>query len=178
MPAAVAVDQASAIEFDFASKAERNIALDDAPAACDAGRFCWLDFDLDVDRAAAEQMLRRLKLSEPAIAAAFDDDVDGRYDLYDECLHLSASAVVPACAGGDFMTQPVSIILGERFLITCAAAGQSSSTRHGAIVTKILSASRARRAFSSTPGRPKPGFRLKFVPVFHAVFCKESPPNE
>lgn len=118
MPAAVAVDQASAIEFDFASKAERNIALDDAPAACDAGRFCWLDFDLDVDRAAAEQMLRRLKLTEPAIAAAFDDDVDGRYDLYDECLHLGASAVVPACAGGDFMTQPVSIILGERFLIT------------------------------------------------------------
>lgn len=117
MPAAAA-DGATAVEFDFASKGQRPIALDDAPAACDAGRFCWLDFDLDTERAAAEQMLRRLNLSPPAITAAFDDDVDGRYDLYDECLHLGASAAVPASADGAFTTQPVSIILGERFLIS------------------------------------------------------------
>lgn len=113
----MSAEPAVALEFDFDSKAERSIALADVPAACAAGRFCWLDFDLNVDRDGVEQMLRRLEVSALALASAFEEDVDGRYDLYDECLHLGASAAVPS-ASGTIATQPVSMILGERFLVT------------------------------------------------------------
>ena len=43
----------TAVEFDFETKQERTIEAAEVPAACAAGRFCWIDIDQMADPAGA-----------------------------------------------------------------------------------------------------------------------------
>ena len=107
---------ATVVEFDFEAKQERTIPAEQARAACDAGRFCWVDVDADEDRAAAEALLHGLGVNEHAVAEAVGPDEEGRYDVYDDCLHFAVTSA--SRRGGTLVTSHVDIILGERFLVT------------------------------------------------------------
>lgn len=106
----------TAIEFDFAARKERTIPAAQAKAACDAGLFCWIDFDAQAEPHDAEAMLREMGVNDHAIKEALGPDVDGRHDLYDDCLHIAVTSA--RLIEGKLQTSHVDIIAGERFLIT------------------------------------------------------------
>src|SRR3712207_6698747 len=83
---------ATAVEFAFENKVERPIPAAQARAACDAGRFVWIDLDAHAEPAAAGQVLRDMGVNEHAIREALGPDVDGRHDLYDDCLHIAVTS--------------------------------------------------------------------------------------
>lgn len=105
-----------AVEFDFEQRIERAITVDRVKAACEQGLFVWVDVDVHADRAGAEAILRELDVNQHAIDEAVGPDVDGRYDLYDECLHIAVTSC--RLREGQFESSHVDIVLGERFLVT------------------------------------------------------------
>lgn len=105
-----------AVEFDFGARAERRIPAAQAPASCAAGKFCWVDLDAQADPQAAAGVLRSLSVNDHAIEQAIGPDVDGRHDLYDDCLHIAATS--SEIREGAFKEFHVDIVLGERFLVT------------------------------------------------------------
>ena len=107
---------ATAVEFDFASRRERAIAPADAAASVRGGMFCWIDIDGDADPAAAARLLSDLGIDDHAARAALDTDVDGRYDVYDDCLHLGVTS--GAFRDGQFVPSHVDLLVGERYFVT------------------------------------------------------------
>src|SRR4051794_32828682 len=106
----------AAVEFDFENKRERAIDPTQAKASCDAGLFCWIDIDAAADVELAEAILKEMGVNDHAIKEAIGPDVDGRYDLYDDCLHFAVTSA--AHAGGKLVTSHVDVVMGERFLMT------------------------------------------------------------
>src|SRR4051794_22506039 len=107
---------ATAVEFNFETKQERSIEAHEAKASCDRGLFCWIDVDAAEDVELAEAILKELGVNEHAIREAMGPDVDGRYDLYDDCLHFAVTA--GAIADRKLTTSHVDIVIGERFMVT------------------------------------------------------------
>jgi magnesium transporter len=106
---------ATAVEFDFGTKQERPIALDEARAACEQGRHCWIDLDA-TDRAAADAVLRGLGVNATAIEESLDSRVDGRYDVYEDCLHLAVAAT--SFQDSQICTSHVDVIVADQFIVT------------------------------------------------------------
>ena len=106
----------AAVEFDFENKRERSIEPTQAKAACDAGLFCWIDVDAAADVELAEAILKELGVNEHAIKETIGPDVDGRYDLYDDCLHFAVTS--GSLQDGKLITSHVDVVCGERFLMT------------------------------------------------------------
>jgi magnesium transporter len=106
----------TAVEFDFETKQERTIEAAEVPAACAAGRFCWIDIDQMADPAGAAAALRGLGVDEQAVLQALGPDSDGRHDLYDNCLHIAVTAA--SFDAGHLTPSHVDIIITERFLVT------------------------------------------------------------
>ncbi len=106
---------ATAVEFDFETKQERSIPVDAARVSCEQGRYCWIDVDV-TDRAVAETALRELGVNAVAIEEALDSRVDGRHDVYEDCLHIAVTAT--AFRNGQMTRSHVDVIIGERFLVT------------------------------------------------------------
>ena len=106
----------NAVEFDFAKKEERAIPVDAVAASCHEGRFCWVDIDADTQAEPAGKVLRELGVNEHVIDEIFGPDVDGRHDLYDDCLHIAVSS--GTMDNGTFSTTHVDIVMGESFLVT------------------------------------------------------------
>ena len=107
---------ATAVEFDFGSKKERVIPAALARASVDSGLFCWVDLDVQKDPAEAERVMRELGVNEHAVREALGPDVDGRYDTYEECLHIAVTS--GSFKEGHFHPSHVDILIGERFFIT------------------------------------------------------------
>lgn len=105
----------TAIEFDFETRTERPIAIEEAGPACAQGRSCWIDLDTS-DPRVAEQTLRLLHINEIAIDEALVHPRAGRHDVYDECLHASLTAPHFVC--GRLCVSHVDLVLGDRFLVT------------------------------------------------------------
>jgi magnesium transporter len=106
----------AAVEFDFENKRERSIEPTQAKAACDAGMFCWIDIDAAADVELAEAILKEMGVNEHAIREAIGPDVDGRYDLYDDCLHFAVTS--GSLQDRKLNTSHVDVVVGERFLMT------------------------------------------------------------
>ena len=117
-PAGRICSTATAVEFDFENKVERPIPAADARAACEAGRFCWIDLDAEADRQSAEAILHEMGVNQHAIHEALGPDVDGRHDLYEDCLHIAVTSGTIDAATGKLRTSHVDIVIGERFLVT------------------------------------------------------------
>jgi magnesium transporter len=111
---------ATAVEFDFGTKQERPISLEEARAACDQGRHCWIDLDA-TDRAAADALLRGLGINATAIEEALDSRVDGRYDVYEDCVHVAVAAT--SFRDGQISTAHVDVIVADQFIVTLHRGG-------------------------------------------------------
>ncbi|HRX78762.1 MAG TPA: magnesium transporter CorA family protein [Pirellulaceae bacterium] len=105
----------SVVEFDFETKQEREIPAHTTRSACDKGLHCWIDLDL-TDQSAAEDLLRQLGVNPVVIEEALGPAVDARHDVYEDCLHVGISATT--LKDGRVVTTHVSLILGERFIVT------------------------------------------------------------
>src|SRR5688572_31534253 len=76
------------VELDFETKKERPIALDEARASMDAGRFVWIDVDA-ADLAEARIILGGLGvLGGDEVDLALRDEATTQYARYDHCLQL------------------------------------------------------------------------------------------
>jgi magnesium transporter len=104
-----------AVEFDFAAKREREIAPAEAPAACQNGAYCWIDFEGE-DVAAAADFLRSMGLDPLTVESILEDDARPRFNVYPSCLHFTVRE--GRFAGGTFQAIGVDVVLGQRFLAT------------------------------------------------------------
>ncbi len=103
------------IAFDFATRVEREIPSDQARAACDNGLCCWIDLELS-DAPAAAAFLAQFGINAVARDEVLSHPVLGRYDIYDDCLHVSLSA--PVLEAGRVSGAHLDLLLGERFVMT------------------------------------------------------------
>ncbi len=103
------------IEFDFSTRAEREIPIEEARAACTAGRSCWIDLDIS-EPTQAESILAEFGINSVAREEALSHPVAGRYDIYGECLHVAIAA--PYIEKGHVESAVVDLLIGDRFVIT------------------------------------------------------------
>ena len=102
------------IALDFTAKTEQSIPPADARRAADEGRFCWVDMTADEPEACG-QFLRAMGINEIAIAEVLGPDMEGRYDVYEDCLHFAVTE--GRLAEGRLTTTHVDIVLSEKCLI-------------------------------------------------------------
>ncbi len=108
--------------FDFERKEERAFEPAEAKSAVAAGWFCWVDMDCS-SCAAREQncgqcaaLLADLGINELARQEVMGPDREGRYDVYEDCLHFAVSEA--RLAEGRLATAHVDVVLGQHFLVT------------------------------------------------------------
>jgi len=103
------------VEFDFEARTERTVPAEAVRSVLDAGHCCWIDLDL-TDRAAGERVLRDMGVDAIVIEEALTASVAGRLDTYEECLHVTVSAV--RFSYDKLVTSQVDVIIGEQFIVT------------------------------------------------------------
>lgn len=112
----------SVTQFDFAGRRECSIPPAEIGAALVAGRFCWVDVDCSAcpDQAGGCQpclaCFKAIGINDLAQQAMLGPDCEGRYDLYDDCLHFAVTEA--NIREGRLQTAHVDIMLGERYIVT------------------------------------------------------------
>jgi len=82
----------SIIAFDFPGKKEQSIDLSQLGSALNEGRFCWVDINgAECAAEEGEECLKRLGINDLARHEVLGPDREGRYDVYDECLHFAVT---------------------------------------------------------------------------------------
>jgi magnesium transporter len=108
--------QVRVVALDFDEKRETVISLPAARESMAAGRFVWIDLDA-TDAREARQLLAGLQLlDEDVMQSALREEPSTQYARYDQYLHLIVSGYQQR--GATLGLQPVSVVLGERFLLT------------------------------------------------------------
>lgn len=103
-----------AIEFDFSARQKRSIPLAEVRAATERGKSCWVDLDLANDAAAEALLVYGLNtavINEVGFARSV-----GRYDVYDDCLHVTIAA--PRFDAGRVTFEHLDLVMAERVLFT------------------------------------------------------------
>lgn len=109
------------IGFDFNLRKERSLSAEGVKEALAQGWFCWVDIDCSACPKAGDvctgcqQVLLDLGVNELARQEVLGADRDGRYDVYDDCLHFAVSE--GRMLDGRLATAHVDIVLGERYLV-------------------------------------------------------------
>jgi magnesium transporter len=104
------------VDFDFETKIERDISLDEVQSAIDAGRFVWIDL-LARDADEARGMLSALgSVAEEIVHDALTAEAATRHARYDNCIHV----VVSGCRRREqnFDLERVDIVISQNYLIT------------------------------------------------------------
>ena len=122
------------VEFDFDARRERTIPLEELGAACAQGRFCWVDIDCsaaderDAGASQVDACLKSLEVNDLARSEVLGPDREGRYDVYEDCLHFAVTEA--KLAGQRLLTSHVDVVLGARYMVTFR--------RHGADFVKQM----------------------------------------
>lgn len=106
----------TAVAFNFETREELAVAVEQMAETSRAGLFCWVDLDVAADRAGAERLLHELGVNRHAIEEALGPDSDGRHDLYDDCLHVAVTAV--SFPQDTLVRSHVDIVIGENFMVS------------------------------------------------------------
>ncbi len=100
--------------LDFKTRSERIASLADARTDRAEGIYYWIDVDaLDPD---AHASMQGLGIDDAVITEALGLDVDGRYDVYDDCLHIAATSM--GIDADRLVRSHVDIIIGEHIMLT------------------------------------------------------------
>jgi magnesium transporter len=103
------------VDLDFTTKKEAVIPLEQVVASMEAGRFVWIDLDVG-ETAEGRRVLSALGLfNEDVIDAALREEPTTQYARYDDYIHVVVSGYRTRA---ELDLEPVSVILGERFLVT------------------------------------------------------------
>lgn len=112
----------SVIQFDFTRKQENNIPAEKIADVLRTGCFCWVDVDgttcssSDEAHRRVEQLFESLGINEVARREVFGPDREGRYDVYEDCLHFAVTEAL--LVDQRLQTSHLDVVLGERFLVT------------------------------------------------------------
>lgn len=112
----------TAVQFDFDTKEEALLSPENLATALAGGRFCWVDIDCSVcqDKASTcrecDACLQALGINEIARQEVLGPDREGRYDVYEDCLHFAVTEA--NILEGRLHTSHVDIVLGARFMVT------------------------------------------------------------
>jgi magnesium transporter len=104
------------VAFNFETKEENAIPVEEAAESCRDGLFCWIDVDAAADPAGARRALEEMGVNRHCIEEALGPDSDGRHDLYDDCLHIAVTAVT--FPQDTLVRSHVDIVIGESFIVT------------------------------------------------------------
>lgn len=103
------------VEFDFATKCDREIGLAEVAAARAAGRFCWLDAAAPTEAEIAD-LFAALPVNDDVRAEVLGPDREGRIDVYDDAIHVSLTEV--RVHEREVQTAHVDIVVGAGCLLT------------------------------------------------------------
>ena len=104
-----------AIEFDFNTKREQAVSLEDVPGQAAAGFYYWIDLESE-PRPAVVETLQRMGLDGNTIDAVYDEDGPPRFNVFHTCLHFTLREA--RLVKGEFVAIPVQVILGPHFMLT------------------------------------------------------------
>ena len=108
--------------FDFARRAEQSVEPARVREATAGDWFCWVDLDCagcgnsEEHCAGCRKVLEDLGINELARQEVLGPDRDGRYDVYEDCLHFAVTEA--RLQEGRLATAHVDIVLGEKYLVT------------------------------------------------------------
>jgi magnesium transporter len=105
------------VEFDFEKKVERPIGLESVPDAMAAGKFVWLDIDLQALETPAREIISKLCPDPELVEASLRYDIEMSYDLRDDALHLAITDCRLREQGG-LEYFPVDVLIVKSALIT------------------------------------------------------------
>lgn len=116
------------VEFNFITKEERTISVENLVAQPDSGIFYWVTF-LPEERTEAEAVLGLMGANKVAAAALVGPQQDSRYDLYEDAVHFS---VTEAWFTDGTLRSGITEFLLERNFLAVMLAGDSP------VMTQIL----------------------------------------
>ena len=108
--------QLQVVDFDFETKVEKSIELNEVSDAIAAGRFIWIDLEAG-NLPEARQLLAGLNIvADEIVQDALTAEAATRHARYDSCIHV----VVSGCQqrGLHFDLERVDIVIAQRFMIT------------------------------------------------------------
>jgi magnesium transporter len=103
------------IEFDFSAKRDRAIDASDVPASRAKGLYCWADAD-GADPAAVEALLKAAGVNDLAVREVLGHDREGRFDVYDDCLHFAATET--RLDAGQLAASHIDVVLAAGLMVT------------------------------------------------------------
>ena len=113
--------------FDFSTKQEFPVAPGELASRLGSGLFFWVDMDCS-DCSERENscvqcgdILRTLGVNELACSEVLGPDREGRYDVYEDCLHFAVTEA--KLVEGRLQTAHVDVVLGGQFLVTYRRKG-------------------------------------------------------
>ena len=108
--------QLQVVEFDFETKVERNIPLEEVADAIAAGRFIWVDLEASNLPEARHLLLSMKVIADEIVQDALTAEAATRHARFDNCIHV----VVSGCQqrGQHFDLERVDIVIAQNYLIT------------------------------------------------------------
>lgn len=104
-----------AIEFDFSSKRERTVSLDDVSAGPPEKAYYWVDLENEPGVQSVE-LLERMGIDQLTLDLLMDEDGPPRFNVFQSCLQFTLNEV--RIVKGEFTAMPVQVILGPNFMLT------------------------------------------------------------
>lgn len=103
------------VEFDFAAKRERSVGMEELAGWRDRDLYWWIDATHD-DPEQTGNLLRELGVNAAVVAGVLGPDVDGRYEVFDDCMYFSITET--QLVEGRLERALADVVLGPKFLIT------------------------------------------------------------
>ena len=106
------------VAFNFATRTEHTISPQEIPASIAGGAYCWIDADCtdNPNTDSYRDLLKTLNVNPLAVEEVLGLDREGRYDVYDDCLHFAVSE--GRNEQNRLVTAHVDILLAEHFIFT------------------------------------------------------------
>lgn len=103
------------VEFDFPAKRERKADVPELDGWRDRERYWWIDATHE-NPVEMESLLRKMGVNDAVIAGVLGPDVDGRYEVFEDCLYFSITET--RLVNGRLEQALADVVLGPKFLIT------------------------------------------------------------
>ena len=103
------------IEFDFATKTDRVADFSALSGLRDSPLYFWIDV-VPENSSETEKLLRELGVNPAVIEGVVGPDMDGRYEVFDDCIYFSVTEAF--AKDGRLSTALADVVLGAKFLVT------------------------------------------------------------
>lgn len=102
------------VSFDFVDKQEKTLTWESIKGAADPGLFYWIEME-GADAEHAQSVLALFAVNELAASEFLGPDREGRYDVYEDCLHFALTE--GQLVESRLVTSHIDILLGTSYMI-------------------------------------------------------------